>query len=61
MTPRRLLLPLLDRACPHCEARMRLAVIEPSRPGSDKLIFECGGCGREEFIEVKFREERKTG
>ena len=58
--PRRLL-PLLDRACPHCDARMRLAVIEPSRPGSDKLIFECVECGGEEFMEVKFREERKAG
>jgi hypothetical protein len=40
---------------------MRLAVIEPSRPGSDKLIFECVECGGEEFMEVKFREERKAG
>ena len=44
--------PLLHRACPNCEARMRLAVIEPATPGHDKLVFECVECGREEFIKV---------
>ena len=44
--------PLLDRACPNCESRMRLAVIEPARLGHNKLVFECTECGREEFIEV---------
>jgi hypothetical protein len=33
---------------------MRLAVIEPAKPGRDKLIFECTDCGREDSIEVKF-------
>jgi hypothetical protein len=53
LNPQRLI-PLLNRACPHCEARMRLAVIEPAKPGRDKLIFECIQCGREDSIEVKF-------
>jgi hypothetical protein len=58
--PRRLG-PLLNRACPDCEARMRLAVIEPGRPGADNLIFECTECGRGDSIEVEFREQRKAG
>jgi len=59
LNPRRLN-SLLNRACPRCEAKMRLAVIEPARPGRDKLIFECIECGREDSIEVAFREERKA-
>jgi hypothetical protein len=39
---------------------MRLAVIEPAKPG-DKLIFECTECGRGDSIEVEFREQRKPG
>ena len=58
LNPRRLIA-LLNRACPHCEARTRLAVIEPAKPGRDKLSFECTECGREDSIEVKF--ERALG
>jgi hypothetical protein len=35
---------------------MWLAVIEPVKPGEDKLIFECTDCGREEFVEVKLSD-----
>ena len=59
-SPRRLT-PLLNQACPDCEARMRLAVIEPARPGSDNLIFECTECGRAHSIEVEFQKQRKAG
>ena len=59
LNPRRLLA-LLNRACAHCEARMRLALIEPSKPGRDKLIFECTECGREDSIEAKFRRAREV-
>jgi hypothetical protein len=45
--------PLLHRICPHCAARMWLAVIEPLKPGEDRLVFECTECGREELVEVK--------
>jgi hypothetical protein len=44
--------PLLHRVCPKCDARMWLTVIEPAKPGHDKLVYECTECGREEFIEV---------
>ena len=46
--------PLLDRACPRCEARMWLALIEPDEPGQDKLVFDCEGCGQEESVVVRF-------
>jgi predicted RNA-binding Zn-ribbon protein involved in translation (DUF1610 family) len=32
---------------------MWLAVIEPLKPGEDRLVFECTECGREELVEVK--------
>ena len=50
--------PLLHRICPTCAAEMWLAVIEPAKPGQDKLTFECTDCGREEFVEVKLNVER---
>jgi len=49
--------PLLYRACPHCEARMWLLAIEPAKPGHDKLVLECTGCGHEEFIDVLIQDE----
>ena len=48
--------PLLHRACPKCEARMWLAVIEPQGRGRDKLMFECTACGREEIVLLKAAE-----
>jgi hypothetical protein len=61
LNPRRLN-PLFSRACPHCEVRMSLAVIQPAKPGRDKLIFECTECGREGFVEVKMSDEpERTG
>ena len=32
-------------ACPKCKAEMRLASIEPARPGVDLHTFECAVCG----------------
>ena len=48
--------PLLDRACPKCDVRMWLAVIEPDEPGRHKLVFDCGGCGHEESVVVRFEQ-----
>ena len=31
-------------ACPKCKAEMRLASIEPARPGVDLHTFECAVC-----------------
>ena len=31
-------------ACPKCKAEMRLANIEPARPGVDLHTFECAVC-----------------
>jgi hypothetical protein len=31
-------------ACPKCKAEMRLASIEPARPGVDMHTFECAVC-----------------
>ena len=31
-------------ACPKCNAEMRLASIEPARPGVDLHTFECAVC-----------------
>ena len=36
--------PLLHRECPMCEARMRLALIEPELSGEERFVFECTWC-----------------
>ena len=55
LTPRRHN-PLLHRACPKCEARMWLALIEPQGRGQDKLVFECTACRGEEIVVLKAAE-----
>lgn len=42
--------PLVHRACPQCEARMWLTVIEPDKPGYDKCTFECTNCRHKELV-----------
>lgn len=39
--------------CPRCDARMRLARIEPDKPGYDLRTFECGSCGHSTSIIAK--------
>ena len=41
------------RRCPHCGAKMMLALIEPDRPGYDVRTFECRPCDYAESNVVK--------
>jgi hypothetical protein len=46
---------VIERPCPQCAGIMRLMRVEPDAPDHDRRWFECGQCGYEDNIVVKFR------
>jgi len=41
--------------CPKCQTRIRLAFIEPAKPGYETRTYRCDECGHSEIKTVKYR------
>ena len=47
-------------ACPKCKAEMRLASIEPARPGVDLHTFECAVCDHVLTVLAAYEDPMKS-
>ena len=47
-------------ACPKCKAEMRLASIEPARPGVDLHTFECAVCDHVGTVLAAYEDPMKS-